>query len=323
MKKYCNSFLPDLSCEPRPVPAPKPTCTTCAQPVMRCSETCKPTKITLRTQYLAPSLGGEDGAYAPTPGAYYDTVVIYGATGTIYIYDSNGVYTKIFDGEGATDLANIQESLAKIEENLNELFDPEVPVKVVENYAALEVIDPATLPDGGLVEVLKDETNYGLDMLYYYDAGTGTWQVKEKASPYYTKEIIQGIQANLQTNINLEVMAREADRDNLQTNINKEVEAREAADQTLETRIDEIVNSPDVRYIVDTYADLEAIDKSTIGDKDYARVLQDENYEDASTYYQFDKAEDKWDYVGQTGPYYTKGQIDAMIGEAVTRMETI
>lgn len=66
----------------------------------------------------------------------------------------------------------------------------------------------------------------------------------------------------------------------------------------LDERIEEIINSPDVRYIVATYAELESISKSSVGDKDFARVLQDETRNGDSTYYQFDKDEQDWDYVG-------------------------
>lgn len=79
----------------------------------------------------------------------------------------------------------------------------------------------------------------------------------------------------------------------------------------LQEKIDEIINSPDVRYIVDTYADLEALDKTKVGDQDYARVLTDETHDNQSTYYQFNKTDNTWDYIGSVGPYYTKDEIDA------------
>lgn len=59
-----------------------------------------------------------------------------------------------------------------------------------------------------------------------------------------TKALLDNVES-LQTNINLEVMARESDRDNLQTNINKEVETREEADQNLKTQFDSLDNSLD------------------------------------------------------------------------------
>lgn len=117
---------------------------------------------------------------------------------------------------------------------------------------------------------------------------------------------------NLQENINQLANKEAEDVENLQTNIN-----------TVANELEDYKNSPDVRYIEATYAALEAIDKSTIGDQDYARVLQDETHEEASTYYQFNTANQEWTYVGQTGPYYTKEQIDEMIGQAVNQLENI
>lgn len=41
---------------------------------------------------------GTDAAgqpYAPQLGAWTNTIVVYAATGAVYIYDSNGIYTKI------------------------------------------------------------------------------------------------------------------------------------------------------------------------------------------------------------------------------------
>lgn len=132
---------------------------------------------------------------------------------------------------------------------------------------------------------------------------------------------------NLQTNINQLANKEAEDVENLQTNINAEVNARlalaeglaeetaarEEADEALSTRIDEVINSPDVRYIVESYADLEAIDKATVGDQDYARVLVDETHDGQSTFYQFNKTGNDWTYVGAAGAYYTKTEVDGMV----------
>lgn len=235
MKKICNSFLPDLSCDCNKAPALYKPAPTCAEPVCNLPKICKPDKITLRTQYLAPSVGDDTGPFAPHPGDYYNTVVVYGANGAIYIYDSNGVYTKFPNSLDAGEIEALQQSITLLEEG----------------------------------------------------------------------------QANLQTNINAEVNAREQDRDNLQENINKEVEARKAADAELGTRIDEIVNSPDVRYIVESYADLLEITGMT--NQDYARVLQDEEHGGASTFYQYHTDASEWGYIGQAGAYYTKTEVNQLL----------
>lgn len=149
----------------------------------------------------------------------------------------------------------------------------------------------------------------------------------------YTKIIsddqFNALEQKLIALLNEETEARQSDVENLQTNINAEVNARLAlaeglaeetaerkeADEALSTRIDEVINSPDVRYIVESYADLEAIDKATVGDQDYARVLVDETHDGQSTFYQFNKAGNDWTYVGAAGAYYTKTEVDSIAND--------
>lgn len=227
-------------------PQPRPEMESCSRPnfIPACS---KPDQITLRTVTLPPQLGTDETGepYAPKLAQYFNTVVYYQANGAAYVYDSNGMYTKIYPS----------------------------------NYDQLvEQVD-------GLETALK------------------ALQEKEQSD-------IDNLQININNVMNKEIM----DVDNLQININK-----------LAEELEEYKNSPDVRYITDTYTELEAIDKNTIGDQDYARVLQDETHENASTYYQFNKTDNEWAYVGQTGPYYTKQEIDSMIGDVqslLTKLDT-
>lgn len=272
--KNCNC---NQNCGGGVVPTPNPYPGSC---------NCKPARITLKTKTIPANLGGPDGAYAPKPGAEYDTVVIYLATNDIYLYDSNGVFTQIFYGK----VLEMSDELAGLTNDVDELFDPVVPAQTVATHADLAGVDPATVPSGSYVEVSSDETHSGLAMLYYYDTLTATWQPFTPASPYYKKAVIDALMTQV---------------------------------SGLAQELEDYKNSPDVRYIVATHADLEAIDKTTIGDQDYARVLQDETHDNASTYYQFNKAQNEWVYVGQTGPYYTKEEIDNMVGEAITRLEAI
>lgn len=81
----------------------------------------------------------------------------------------------------------------------------------------------------------------------------------------------------------------------------------------LQQEFDDFKNSPDVVDIVATYADLQAYDTAKLGDRDIIRVLADENHDGASTYYQWDKPNSEWDYIGEVGPYYTKDQTDTLL----------
>lgn len=92
-----------------------------------------------------------------------------------------------------------------------------------------------------------------------------------------------------------------------------EEETRYREDQILQSEIDEIKNNPDVYDIVATYADLQNYDTSTITDKDVIRVLRDETHDNASTYYRWDAADQEFDYIGETGDYYTKAQVNALL----------
>lgn len=129
----------------------------------------------------------------------------------------------------------------------------------------------------------------------------------------------------LQQNINAEVNARELDRDNLQANINKEVMLREAADSNLQEQLDAIVNSSDVKDVVGTYAELESYDKSTLGDNDIIKVLNDETHDGAITYYRYNKSSNAFVYIGEVGPYYTKSEVNEQFAtqDSITVLDTL
>ena len=71
----------------------------------------------------------------------------------------------------------------------------------------------------------------------------------------------------------------------------------------LQDEIEELENNPDVADIVDTYADLEAYDTSTLTDKDIIRVLNDETHDGNSTYYRYSKATNSFTYIGSSKTY--------------------
>lgn len=68
----------------------------------------------------------------------------------------------------------------------------------------------------------------------------------------------------------------------------------------LQEDIDELKNNPDVVDIVATKADLDAYDTSKLTDKDIIRVLADETHGGDSTYYQWDKQNEEFDFIGAT-----------------------
>lgn len=69
--------------------------------------------------------------------------------------------------------------------------------------------------------------------------------------------------------------------------------------QNVEDEVEELKNNPDVVDIVDTYADLEAYDTSTLTDKDIIRVLSDSTHSGNSTYYRWNATTSQFDFVGE------------------------
>lgn len=127
--------------------------------------------------------------------------------------------------------------------------------------------------------------------------------------------------AQLRVDLTTEETERKQDIIDVNQRIDTEVADLQRSIDDVATDLEEYKNSPDVRYIVDTHADLASI--TDAGDKDVARVLQDETHEGASTYYSYDLGSKSWTYIGQTGPYYTKEQIDEMIGDVEAALETL
>lgn len=115
-----------------------------------------------------------------------------------------------------------------------------------------------------------------------------------------------GIPTAIEANIPQEVLDQIAELEN-------DVDSLERADEELQREIDDLKNSPDVVDIVATYADLQAYDTSTLGDKDVIRVLEDETHSNESAYYRWDKTNSQWVFIGAVEGYYTKDQTDDLL----------
>ena len=97
-----------------------------------------------------------------------------------------------------------------------------------------------------------------------------------------------------------------------------EATLRQSADNNLQTQIDAISASSDVTDIVGTYAELQAYDTSTLGDKDIIKVLQDESRNNETTYYRWSTTTQTFTLIGEEGPYYTKAAADAKFQDKLT-----
>lgn len=93
---YCNKcgLLPQVGQQVKPCPKPR-----CCKPKRRCC--CKPKCCSELSTTLVPASLGDDktGKAAAKNGLYENMVVSYEANGAKYIYDANGVYTLLVEGE--------------------------------------------------------------------------------------------------------------------------------------------------------------------------------------------------------------------------------
>lgn len=71
----------------------------------------------------------------------------------------------------------------------------------------------------------------------------------------------------------------------------------------IEEDIENLKNNPDVVDVVNTYADLQAYDKTKLTDNDIIRVLNDETHDGGSTYYRYSTATQTFTYIGMTKQY--------------------
>lgn len=304
------------------IPRPAPYENTCA---------CKPDKITLRTVVIPASLGGsaEGSSYAPKPGAYYNTVVLYQADGAVYIYDSNGVYTEVHDPIGP----DLQTQIDTLVTQMKELYQPAQEVATVPDLEALNALSATDYPNGAMVRVTTDANHNDQHSLYYWNPATASWEYAFEATPYYTREYLDTAldeltdqleqEANtrseadtaLSAQIETETQTRTEAVENLTAELSAETTARENADVNIQQQIDAIVDSTDVKDVVGTYAELEAYDKSTLGDNDIIKVLDDSEHEGAISYYRYNKTANDFTYIGSVGPYYTKAEADALLND--------
>ena len=112
-----------------------------------------------------------------------------------------------------------------------------------------------------------------------------------------------------------EVEALEAADQALQDNIDAEEAGRIAADTEIWKEIEAIEAASDVVDIVGTKAELDSYDTSKLSNNDIIKVLQDENHDNATTYYRWNEASSAFTYIGSEGPYYTSSETDTLLAD--------
>ena len=126
--------------------------------------------------------------------------------------------------------------------------------------------------------------------------------------------------------IEAEILARQTATSALESKINTEINDRQNEDanisdkidatkENLQSQIDTITSASDVVDVVATKADLNNYDTSKLTDKDIIKVLKDEEKNNQTTYYRYDKASSKFTLIGGVGPYYTQSEVDTKVNK--------
>ena len=240
---------------------------------------CRTDGFVFRKVVIPAQLGDDKtGQEKPENGAMTNSFVTYEANGAQYIYDSFGVYTK-FSGEVEVPVLSVNGKTGHVVLTTSDLENDSD--YVTGSYVAEAISEEATLREG------EDER-------------------------------IEGKVDAVADDLEAEATARsDADRQ-LSLDIGDETTARQGADNNLQSQIDAITASSDVTDIVGTYAELQAYDTSTLGDKDIIKVLQDESQNDETTYYRWSTATQTFTLIGEEGPYYTKSAADTKFQDKLT-----
>lgn len=208
---------------------------------------CKPKTpcLPLRTVVIPAVLGDDsaDSPVAPQNGAYHNALVEYAANGAIYIYSSDGIFTKLSSKINREDLATT-EYVDAADNNLQEQIDALAAssdvVDIVGTYAELQNYDTSKLKANDIVKVLTDESKDGATTYYRWNNGwtyigsEGTHYTKAEADSLFVPQTRTVNGKALNTNIALtagDVGAASS------TALSEEVSARQGADNDLQTQI--------------------------------------------------------------------------------------
>ena len=94
-----------------------------------------------------------------------------------------------------------------------------------------------------------------------------------------------------------------------------------AAVNNLQSQLDGIAAASDVVDTVGTKSALLAYDTSHLTENDIVKVLADESQNGSTSEYRW--ASSAWTLVGTVGPYYTKSEIDSMVGDVESALATL
>lgn len=180
----------------------------------------------LRTVTIPKNKGGDgkNDPYAPQLGAWQNTVVVYQKTGSVYLYDVNGVYTNLTGTDYASEILAMQDDITNLQaetSNLNQSIATEVLQRREADSNLQSNINAVS-------QALATEATNRADADTSLSQQITAIQTQVNQIGSETDEMTKALAADvaaLQTNINAEVNARtEADTE-LQTNINANANA--------------------------------------------------------------------------------------------------
>lgn len=198
----------------------------------KCNDCCMFKKV------FIPAVFGDDktGTYIPENGAYTNALVEYEANSAVYIYSSDGIFTKLNDGtkieqiKQLIDEANArideeqaarEEEDAKLQRQINDIVISNVPVATATTLGGIKVGNNLTITEDGVLNAVG-----GLDSVSWGE--------------------ISGSIDNQEDLHN--ALGSKADAEALST----EIQEREAADNALSERIDNIPTATNVDMVYTT-----------------------------------------------------------------------
>lgn len=165
------------------------TCETCGEKPKKCGNCNKDfpravieinnpeSLILLRKVSIPASMGTEEDIPAAI-GKYRNVILKYESNGHIYLYSSDGIPTllevKIPD-EIWERIEDLEEGLADLEQEVEDLKNSPDVVDIVDTYADLQTYDTSALGDKDVIRVLKDETHGGDSSYYRWDKPNNQW----------------------------------------------------------------------------------------------------------------------------------------------------
>lgn len=181
-----------------------------------------PETLVLLRKVVIPASMGDETAFPPAIGKYFNVLLHYDASGNNYLYSSDGIPTEIGSNipsevldrintleddydDLAEDYEQLQSEVGDVSEALSaetsarELADGNLQTQIdaitassdvkdiVGTKAELNNYDTSTLGDNDIIKVLQDESENNATTYYRWNATTQQFTLIGEEGPYYTK----------------------------------------------------------------------------------------------------------------------------------------